>query len=453
MSKHLARIGTITKTQEIFVTDKAGNTSLADNIQTAFVYGFEVIVSKHHKVGDVGVFFEASDTQLSDEYCKNNNLYRHSELNNNPEKAGYLEDNRKLKVQRFLKVKSEGLFMPLESLEFTGGDVTALKVGDAFEEFNGVKICQKFYNKQTFARLGSNKKIRNIETPLFHEHVDTEQLAYYVRNIKKGSLITISHKKHGTSHRVSYTKTLRKIQRPEISYTFNKRLGRNIKSVRYVDDVEENYEHIAGSRKVVLMPEQSEKVGFHGPETWRFDILDDFKPYLEKNMSIYMEVVGFVNGTPIMGSHDVTKLRDDRFTKKYGKNIIYKYGCRPDEYKIMVYRISMTNLDGIEVDFTPFQLAEWCERRSIPYSKPIVEPFFYDGDEDKLMSLVKALTEREEVLCEDYEDPSHINEGVIIRVDTGNMIPTFFKHKSFPFKVLEGIQKLDDNYVDIEDAS
>ena len=188
MSKHLARIGRVDAIKEI---------PGADNIQTAVVYGFETIVLKSVKVGDIGVFFEAGDTQLSDEFCKNNNLYRHSEFNIDVEKKGYIEDNRRLRVQKFLKVKSEGLFMSLNCLQFTNGDTNGLKFGDAFEEFNGIKICNKFINKNTDGAIGNRRKVRNVQTPIFHQHIDTEQLAYYIDTIPVGSLITISHKTHG----------------------------------------------------------------------------------------------------------------------------------------------------------------------------------------------------------------------------------------------------------------
>lgn len=443
MSKHLARIGKVDKIQEIVGADK---------IQTAIIYGFEVIVSKNVKENDIGIFFEASDTQLSPEYCKNNNLYRHSELNLDTTKAGYLEDNGKLKVQKFMKVKSEGLFMPFDSLDFTKGDYSNLKNGDSFEEFNGVKICQKFFNARTESlKAGRVKAVKKIETPLFHEHVDTEQLAYYIKSIPEGSLITISHKQHGTSHRVSYTKLIREVPDNKRNF-FVKYWNKFLPKYRF-SKRESCDEYIAGSRRVVLMPEDTEKESFHGKESWRFDILEQFKPYLEKNMTVYMEVVGYVNNSPIMGTHDISKLKDSKFTKKYGTNIVYKYGCMEGEYKVYVYRISLTNPEGIEIDYSPKQLADWCEKRNFLYAKPLVSPFLYDGDDEKLMSLVKNIAERDELLCEDYSDPSHINEGVVIRVDNTKLIPSFFKYKTFPFKLMEGIIKQSEDFVDLEDAS
>lgn len=444
MSKHLARIGKVDKIQEI---------PGADKIQTAVIYGFEVIVSKDVKEGDVGVFFEASDTQLSEEYCKANNLYRHKELNADTEKGGYLEDNRKLRVQKFLKVKSEGLFMPFDSLSFTKGDTSTLKVGDSFEEFNGVKVCQKFFNRNTERlRLGNKVKVKRFETPLFKEHQDTEQLAYFIDSIKPGSLITITHKAHGTSHRVTHTPLIRNV--PDKDRNKLIQLWNRFAPVKWkLQKREEKYEFIAGTRRVVLMPEETQKEGFHGSENYRFDILEKFKPYLEKNMTIYMEIVGYVNNTPVMGIHDVTKLQDKKYTKKYGDKIIYKYGCPEGEYRVLVYRISLTNPDGVEMDLSWPQVVEWCTKRNFTPVMQVATPFFYDGDKDKLMSFVKFLAEREENLCEDYLDPSHVNEGVVIRVDNGNLVPDLYKYKTFAFKVMEGIAKLDENFVDTEDAS
>ena len=49
-------------------------------------------------------------------------------------------------------------------------------------------------------------------------------------------------------------------------------------------------------------------------------------------------------------------------------------------------------------------------------------------------------------------DPTHLREGVCVRVDDGlNM--KVFKHKSFDFKLLEGIIKLDENFVDVEESN
>lgn len=435
MSTHVARIAKI---------DSVSPIQGADRIQTAYVLGTQVIVSKDSKQGDIGVLFDG-ELALSSDYCKNNNLFREKELNLNKEKSGFFENNGKVRVQKFLKVKSEGLFMPISSLEFTGYKISSLRLGDTFNDLNGIKICEKYVSARTRAFLANKqskqKKIKVIEAPLFKEHTDSEQLGYYIDSIPKGALITFEHKWHGTSGRAAYTKTQRLL--PKWKQFLNK---------IYPIFPNEKWEHLAGSRRVVLFPENQEKIGFHGPEQYRFDILNQFKPYLSKGQTVYFEIVGFVNGSSIMGKHDLSKIKDEAFVKKYGKEITYKYGCTQDQYKVKVYRISLTTEDGTSIDFTSEQVVDWCEKRGFLASKPLIPRFVYDGDKEKLLKLAQELAERPDKLCEDYFDPSHINEGVVVRVDHGGMTPLFLKYKSFQFKVAEGIAKEKDE-VDIEEAS
>lgn len=451
----------------------------ADRVQTAVVLGTPVVVGKDAKVGDIGVFFP-SELELSHDYCRENNLYRNSDLNKNSNKKGFFEETRRVRAQKFLKQKSDGYFAELSSLKYTGYNIDSLKLGDQFDELNGVRVCQKYISKQTRNFIENQhkqkKKITVVTAPSFKEHAETEQLMYFIDTILPGSLCTIEHKWHGTSHRVAYVPVvrLRFLFRSilNIGHLITSRLKRsnkiNVLISRLLVNAQllleqaigtkfeslffkKQYEHIAGSRRVALFEDDVQKKGFHGPETWRFDILNKFKPYLEKGMTIYMEVVGFVNGKPIMAVHDVKKLQDDKFLQKYGPEMVYKYGCLPDQYRIKVYRISMTNEDGFTVDFSHDAMVTWCEQRDIPVARPLVDRFIYDGDKEKLIKLVTDLAERENTLCEDYVDPSHVNEGVVLRVDTKNTTPIFYKYKSFPFKVMEGIAK--EKTVDMEDAS
>jgi hypothetical protein len=48
-------------------------------------------------------------------------------------------------------------------------------------------------------------------------------------------------------------------------------------------------------------------------------------------------------------------------------------------------------------------------------------------------------------------DNRHLREGVCVRIDQYGLKPKVFKHKSFNFKVLEGIIK-DSGLVDTEEA-
>lgn len=413
----------IAKVDAVFPIEKA------DNIQIAKVLGETVVVGKYVGVGDIGVFFRAG-TQLSEAYATNNNLYRDVTKNFDATQSGFFEDSRRVRAQPFLKVKSEAYFAALQSLNFAG-DISTLKLGDSFEEFNEVKICNKYISEATQRMMSTkgnkpsskNKKIRVV--PYFEEHVQTNHFNSNLHNITAGDLVSIQSKRHGTSFRVGYNKVIKTLT------------GWKAFIQKFIPVfVTETYELTVGTRRVVLNNPEAD--GFHGSEAYRFEVAEELTPYLQKGMSIYGEIVGYVNGKPIMEPHKISKLKDKLYTKKYGDEIVYKYGALENTYKFHIYRITLTTEDGTSVDFTQHQVVEWCKNRGLEPAYDVVKPFIYDGDEEALKLLVSNLTERPEALTEDYHDASHISEGVIIRVDRGTNTPLFLKSKSYAFRVLEG---------------
>lgn len=411
-----------------------------DKIHIAFVLGEQVIVSKEVQPGYTGVLF-ISGTQLSVDYCKHNNLFRDSTLNVDSTKTGYFDANRRVRAQPFAKVRSEAYFADLDSLKFTGVDLTTLTVGTSFEDLNGVNVCKKYLNEKAMRIASGNKnktKVRVKEMPLFKEHVDTSHFMHNTHRIQAGDLVSIQAKIHGTSARYGFTKV--SLNLPKWKQLINK----------FVPLFKtEQWEYVAGTRRVVL--NEPEKVGFHGVETYRFEWLEKLKPHLIKGMTVYGEIAGYANGKPIMATHDLNCLKDAAYTNKYGKQITYKYGCLPDTNRFHVYRITITNDDGDTIDYTEAQIHEWCKQRGFNPPLEVHQQFVYDGDVEKLKALVTELTERPDKLTEDYIDPSHISEGVIVRVDNGQTQPLFLKHKSYAFKVAEGIAA--EKEVDVEDVS
>lgn len=412
----------------------------ADFIKKATVLGESVVVSKDVQVGDIGVLF-VTGTQLSEQYCYENNLYRHKEKNKDQTKAGFFDDNRKVRTQTLRGSQSDAYFAPLDSLAYTGYDISKLQ-NDKFTVLNGFDICKKYISPQTLkaisTKAGTTKQAKASLTPLFKEHIETAQFRLAAQGLVKGDLISIQAKVHGTSTRSSYTKVL--IELPKWKQFINK---------IYPIFPTEKYDYVTGTRRVVLKTPTDE--GFHGSESFRFEITEKLKPYLSKGMTVYGEAAGYVNGKPIMGIHSTAGIKDKDFKKKYGDFVIYEYGCNETEYRFHIYRITITTDDGVSIDFTQPQLVAWCKDRGFTPAYDIVEPFIYDGDEAKLRTLIDDLTERRSVLTEDYIDPSHPSEGVIIRVDRGGLTPLFLKSKSFAFRVLEGIAS--DDSVDTEDAA
>jgi len=415
----------------------------ADNIHIAMVLGESVVVSKEWKEGMLGVFFP-SDSQLSEKYCYHNNLNRDSSKNTNTEKKGFFDTNRKVRCQPFLKVRSEAFFTHLDSLSWAG-DVSKLKLGSKFEDFNGEHICKKFISEVTLRKMNnkvkSNKnKTRITETPMFNQHVSTSQYKHNTHNIEKGNLLSFHAKVHGTSARYSYSKIISK------PFTFKEKVLDYFGMFNNT-----SWDYLVGTRRVTLYQDQYNKEGFHGSEQYRFDVLDQLKPYLEKGMTVYGEIAGYANGKPIMGVHSTDTLKDKSFKKKYSKEMIYKYGCLEDQQRFHIYRITYTNESGKELDFSDKQVHKWCSDRGFLSPLEVNKQLLFEGDIESLNDLVDSLTERPEVMCEDFIDPSHVSEGIIIRVDKGYNTPLFLKSKSYAFKVMEGIFK--ETNIDEEDAS
>lgn len=417
----------------------------ADKIQVAYVLGEAVIVGKDWGVGTIGLFFPV-DCQLSEAFCSENNLHRDCTLNKDNEKTGFFDKNRKVRAQPFMKIKSMGYFTNLESLSFLTNDVNQFKLGDKFDNHVGTEICRKFISVATQKALAnankSGKKKLSTEAPFFHKHVDTSHFKRSVQLIQAGSLITVHSKQHGTSARMTHTKMFKEL--PKWKQLVNKLA---------LVFPEYKWEYLVGTRNVIRFPTQNEYESFHGSEQFRFDAMEKVKPFLEKGMTVYGELLGYANSKPIMGVHDTTKLKDKKLRKKYGDKMVYRYGCQEGETSLMIYRITYTTDSGNELDFTPWQVTEWCERHGLTPSLMVTEPFIFDGNHDGLTYMVEAYTEREDCLCEDYVDPTHISEGVVVRVDYKGQVPKFYKSKSFYFSVLEGFLKEDDDFVDEEDLN
>jgi hypothetical protein len=160
----------------------------ADFLQVATVAGHQVVVGIDQKEGDLGVFFP-TDGQLSHEMCVYNDLYTESAMNDlaiPPErraKPGFFDLKRRVRAQRFRGEKSDGYWTTLDSLAWTGYDVSLLKAGDVFTELNEKQICNKYFSPATIRAMkaGQQKAVPDVTFP---KHVDTEQFRYFVGNIR-----------------------------------------------------------------------------------------------------------------------------------------------------------------------------------------------------------------------------------------------------------------------------
>ena len=337
--------------------------------------------------------------------------------------------------------QSEGLFMPLESLKYTGE--TKFEVGNKIDVINGHEICCKYIPKSnTHAsgpREGNRTRKRSVPiAPLFAEHADTEQLAYNLDAFKPGDLVEITLKMHGTSGRTGYLPKFQGYKR-----TFWDRLRRREGTPIY------DWGYVTGTRRVVL--NDFEDGGYYGSNAFRESHAKFFEGKLNKGETVYYEIVGFTtDGAPIMASVANSKISDKEFTKQYGKETVFSYGCGPEpglltkpQSACYVYRMTMTNEDGDVVEYTPDFMRYRCEQMG---AKCV--PVMWKGYIPCVEEFVDGFTPGEYIknraeFYYDGPDPigkTHVREGVVIRIVNR---PKFcaYKHKNFSFKCLEGIAK------------
>ena len=403
-----------------------------DFVQAASILGNQVIVDKSVKEGDMGLFFPV-ECKLSKEYLSNNNLYRKPELNLNPEKKGYFEENGRIRCVKFRGHKSEGLFMPMNSIDFTKHK-ESLVVGDSFDELNGIGICEKYVVVQsggymtTNATKNSKIKESKIIEGQFRFHEDTEQLYRNIHKIQPNDLISITYKVHGTSGISSYVLCKKSLKWYE---KVLKKLGVNV--------VDTYYDYIYSSRKVIKNPELNPNANhFYDVDIWGL-AHKKLEPFLTPGLTLYYEIAGYLpNGGYIQKGYD--------------------YGCDEKEFKIFVYRITYTSPIGNVFEFSAKQVQEWCKSKGL---LPVFERYYGEAidfvdynlhNEDKSMEfsfdLLNAIklkyTEHDCFMCSGNVPA----EGCVVRIDNKLEFEAY-KVKSARFYEME-TALLDKGVSDIE---
>lgn len=396
----------------------------ADRLILAKIFETQCIVSNDYAAGELYVFFPEGG-QLSEAFCAANDLVRRKDENGNPVGKGYLDpQKRNVKTIRLRKEASEGLILPISSLS-TFGDISILKVGDAIDVFNGVEICKKYIPKQSHRSGGTynpNKKKHHKKEVeyVFPQHSDTEQLKFNLHKFKCGDLITITEKLEGTSFR-------------EILSPVKKKNGFFRRLFKLPEQVE--YKPLCGSRRITV---SSEEGGFYGSNAFRLDIHKQIIPHLRNNLEVFGEIVGWTGegGAPIMGKVDTTCLQDKDFTKKYGKEMIFHYGCEEGQYDFYIYRIAEIDDEGeVVVEYSTDQIRYWCDLHGFKMVPILYRGFIPEGVDagEYVMELAKQYCNGESTLA------PHWREGCVIRIDNIAGKYSCFKHKNDYYKIMKGL--------------
>lgn len=408
----------------------------ADRLAHVNFFGNIVIVSKDTEIGSRGIFFPL-ETALSKEFLSNNNLYRKGDLNKDKEKKGFFEENGRIKAVKLRGAKSMGFFIPLESLSYTGFDVSSFELGDTFDELKGHEICKKYVNKvKRTEGSGNNKnqkkkeKVSMLVSGQFNFHYDTSQLGRNIHMINPDDTISITKKLHRTS--LVSSKVLCK---KKLSFwnAIGKALGFDVKDTEY--------KNVYSSRRVVKNDDMKPtKNHFYTQDIWGL-ANDQLKDLLSDGMSVYAEIVGY--------------LPDGGYIQKG-----YDYGCAINTFDVYVYRITYTNSSNQVYEFTAKQVQSWCKANGV---KAVPELFYgkasgfdtpYDEEHQELEEwrdcLLKDLSdfylEQDCSIC----DNNVPDEGIVLKVENKLDVPAY-KLKSFKFYQHESKQ-LDSGEENIEDS-
>lgn len=407
----------------------------ADRLQKAKVFGSGIVVGLDAKDGDIGVYFQ-SGLALDPEFAKANDLIRRKNPTTGAAEGGMLDANCRIRTQKFRGESSDGLFLPVDSLWKAGVQgvvLNSLKPGDFFIELDNVKICDKYVIQTRNTGGASSKLPRTQGSIMFKEHYDTAQLRFNLDKISPDDYIVVTEKVHGTSQRIGNVQVTTELTG----------LKKFVAKLFRLPVTITTWKDMVGTRRTVVKAD-----GYYAKD-FRMEASEPFLGKLHKGETIYYEVAGYAGEKPIMGTVDNEKLGPE-FVAKYGKKTIFKYGCESGKFAIYVYRITMTNEDGVSIDYTWNAIEKRCEELNVK-----VVPVLFKGPATDFANYAADLDFDKNIECSANNyvqgpsviDTQHIKEGIVLRIE-GTSCPKTYKHKSFEFKVLEGIIKPETASVD-----
>jgi hypothetical protein len=422
-------------------------------LKCCVIDGFNIICGIDSEPG-LYIYFPTACC-INPDFLRYANLYRHKELNNDPEQSGMFDDNGRVKAIRLRGELSEGFILPAIMLENYIVSVTNVN----YEAEEGIEFDSVEHEGKTF---WINKKYipKNTRTPgmpgsgnsrgkqpkgldklienQFRFHYDTTLIKKCPNVIKPNDLISITEKVHGTS-----TIHARVLCKREL--TWKQKIARWLTGYEFDD-----YDYLYSSRTVIKNRHYNKNVtdGFYGVDVWA-EADKIIKPFLQKGMTIYAEIVGFLpNGGYIQKGYDYG------CTMPIGGS--YKLG---EHFKVLVYRITMTNVDGVVHEFSAREVQQYCKNIGLD----CVTEYYYgfakdlypelDPSEHWSENFISKLANDKRFYME-MNSPTCINkvphEGVVIKSE--NMRSEAFKLKCFAFLDKEG-KALDKGESNIEDEN
>ena len=261
------------------------------------VDGYNIIVGIDEQPGRF-VYFPAL-SQINNNLLSYCNLYKHKELNSNPNETGMFEDNGRVKAIRLRGCISEGFLLPIIAfqnfiLSVTNKEI-ACKVGTEFDSIKDgnkefwiskkyivVKNLSNNISKESKYQKNVKKFNRVIDTQ-FRFHYDTTIIKKVPNAILPDDIIQISSKIHGTSGISAYVLCKQPL-------SIRQRIAKWL-----VGEEFNKYDYLYSSRTVIKNATINEGVtsGYYGCDVWA-EADKIIKPCLQKGMHMYYEIVGFL---------------------------------------------------------------------------------------------------------------------------------------------------------------
>jgi hypothetical protein len=399
----------------------------SDNLVGVPVMGMQAVVGRgDFQVGDLAVLLP-TECQLSEEFARLNNLHRHAELNDDTEKPGYLEDNRRVRAIRLRGNVSNALVLPISCLNYTAhGDF--FDESDVFDKLGDHEICRKYVIKTREPRgmQARTKTEPRVDAKLFPEHFDSPNYFRVDRTIDREAHAVVTQKLHGTSIRIGNTLVKRDLTLVE---RLLKRFGVRVQETEYAP--------VYGSRKVIKDANNPNQNHFYDHDLWSEygKKLDGLVP---EGYIVYGELIGWAGESPIQ------------------KNYTYHLGRGACE--LYVYRVATVNPKGVTSDLSWEAVKQFCAENGLKHV-----PELWNGPTYEVPELLEELLDTkfygDDVLLEGawlylsralpLAPTSPCDEGVCIRIEA--RVPEIYKAKSPAFLEHE-TKLLDKGEEDLESA-
>lgn len=398
----------------------------ADRLVKTVINGYDIVISKEHKEGDIVVYFPV-ETSICEQYLSANNLYEMGEFerNSNAEevkeilikadslkdtdiegktallaeaksKCGFFNKHGRVRILKLRGQYSQGFVASVDSLvkfDNSLADVDWESMVDCqFNQVCDVEFCKKYVpvikerrehtrGDQSLwkRRMRKLKRFNRIREDQFAFHYDTKMLAEHFREFSPEDEVTISVKVHGTSAIFANVLCNRKLSTWE---KIKKFFGFKVQ--------ETEYGNVYSSRSVIknkyINPNAD---SYYNTDVWG-EVNEVISPYIEDGFTVYGEIVGYVPGSDkmIQKNHD--------------------YGCKRGEWKFMPYRITHTDEFGNKNEFELYEVDEWT--RNLVTDHPEIA--------DKIMFLDIVYSGKLMDLYPDIPVETHWHANVLARMKT-----------------------------------